>query len=92
MPTKTADNTLNKAKSAIASAFRVPQRDELTEEVRRLRSLVVGLVGRDMEGAYRPEYVRRLLTLASKQSTHVFKDEKSFLKESFLDFSLKTTY
>lgn len=60
---------------------RVAPRNELANEVRRLRSLVIGLVGRDPEGMYRPEYVRRLLAVASKPSTHIFKDAKSFLKE-----------
>jgi hypothetical protein len=60
---------------------RPASRNELTEEVRRLRSLVIGLVGRDSEGAYRPEYVRRLLALTSKPSTHVFKGSTSLLKE-----------
>lgn len=59
----------------------VVSRDKLADEVQRLRSLVIGLIGRDPEGMYRQAYVRRLLAIASKPSTNIFKDAKSFLKE-----------
>ncbi|MEK7655234.1 MAG: hypothetical protein AAB386_00945 [Patescibacteria group bacterium] len=54
---------------------------ELASEVKRLRSVVIGLVGRDKEGAYRPAYVRRLLKIAAIPATHTFKDSETFLRE-----------
>jgi hypothetical protein len=54
---------------------------ELANEVKRLRSIVIGLVGRDKEGSYRPAYVRRLLRIAAMPATHTFKDSETFLRE-----------
>lgn len=54
---------------------------ELVSEVKRLRSVVIGLVGRDNEGTYRPAYVRRLLKAAAIPATHTFKDSETFLRD-----------
>jgi hypothetical protein len=50
------------------------------QEVALLRSFVIGLDGKDDEGNYNPEYVRRVLTLARKPNNTSFKSKKGFLK------------
>lgn len=53
----------------------------LRDEVKLLRSFMIGITGRDKEGSYRPDFVKRVLALAKKKTTHVFKNEKTLLKE-----------
>ena len=54
---------------------------ELRNEVALLRSFVIGLVGKDEEGEYRPEFVRRILKAAKEKPTRTFRNAKSFLAE-----------
>ena len=53
----------------------------LVEEIAMLRSLAVSLVGRDTEGNYRPDFVRKSLRTSGLQPTQHFVDRKSFLAE-----------
>ena len=53
----------------------------LQQEMELLRSLAISIVGKDSEGAYRPEYVRRVLAAARKKPTKEFSSEKQFLDE-----------
>ena len=51
---------------------------ELQREVELLRSFVIGHVGRDSEGEYRPEFVKRILQTSDEgRVEHVFKDKES---------------
>lgn len=50
-------------------------------EFMRLRSLMIGLAGKDEEGDYRPEFVERALKAAEDTSTHIFKSPADFLKQ-----------
>lgn len=52
----------------------------LGKEVELLRSLVIGILGRDKEGEYRPGFVKKILRAAREKAPHSFKSEKSFLK------------
>jgi hypothetical protein len=52
----------------------------LGKEVELLRSLVIGILGRDKEGEYRSEFVERILRAVREKASHSFKDEKSLLK------------
>lgn len=52
----------------------------LEAEIALLRSAIVGLIGEDSEGHYRPEFVREMLARASDKPTHTFKNKKEFLK------------
>lgn len=45
-----------------------------------LRSLAVSLVGRDTEGEYRPEFVRRVLQNMGRKPTKTYTDKKAFLE------------
>ena len=53
----------------------------LKEEIRNLRSVVIGLLGKDKEGNYRPEFVKKVLKSSKEKSVGIFKDKKTFLKE-----------
>lgn len=54
---------------------------QLQKEVSLLRSFVIGFAGKDREGRYRPEFVRRVLACLAETSQHIFKDASSFLKQ-----------
>lgn len=53
----------------------------LAEEMKMLRSLVVSLVGRDSEGEYRSDFVRKALHARKLQPTRRFVSKKVFLAE-----------
>jgi len=53
----------------------------LKEEVRTLRSVIIGLLGKDKEGNYRPEFIKKVLKTSKEKPIGVFKDKKTFLKE-----------
>ncbi|MCD6193307.1 MAG: hypothetical protein J7L26_07535 [Candidatus Aminicenantes bacterium] len=53
----------------------------LKEEVKILRSVIIGLLGKDKEGEYRPEFVEKVLKTSKEKSVGIFKDKKTFLKE-----------
>lgn len=53
----------------------------LRREVRQLRSFVIGLAGKDPEGAYRPEFVREILRAAKETPRYQFRDARSFLRQ-----------
>ena len=57
------------------------ERDTLIEEITMLKSLAVSIVGRDTEGAYKPEFVRTVLRKAHMKPTRRFLDSKTFLRE-----------
>lgn len=52
---------------------------KLKAEVVNLRSFVIGLAGKDLEGDYRPEFVEQMLKAAQEETTGEFKDARSFL-------------
>lgn len=54
---------------------------QLRQEVRRLRSFVIGFAGKDSEGNYRSEFVREILRAARETPRYTFTSTKSFLKK-----------
>ena len=54
---------------------------DVLAEVRWLRSAVIGMIGRDAEGKYRPEFVRRALKNAAEKPTKKFMNAATLLKE-----------
>lgn len=52
---------------------------ELKREVGLLRSFVIGIVGKDKEGQYRPEFVKKVLRATEHNPAHFFTDPRSFL-------------
>lgn len=53
---------------------------QLQREVELLRSFVIGQTGRDPEGEYRPEFVKKILKAAQEPPAYEFTDADSFLK------------
>jgi len=53
---------------------------DLKREVELLRSFVIGQTGRDPEGEYKPEFVRKILKATQEGPAYEFKDGYSFLK------------
>lgn len=64
--------TLNKSKKISL--------EELQEEVSFLRSFVIGQLGKDSEGEYRPEFVKKVLEASKEKPEFVF-DKKTFLNQ-----------
>ena len=55
--------------------------EDLKEEVGRLRSVIIGIVGKDEEGQYRPEFVKKILKSAQEPSHYTFKGKEFFLSQ-----------
>jgi hypothetical protein len=55
--------------------------NNLIEEVKALRSFLIGILGRDKEGEYKPEFVRKVLRAARKKAVFTFKGRKDFLEQ-----------
>ncbi len=53
----------------------------LVEEVKALRSFLIGMLGKDKEGEYKPEFVRKVLKAARKKAVFTFKGKKDFLEQ-----------
>lgn len=53
----------------------------LKEEVRALRSFIIGVLGKDREGEYRPEFVREVLKAAREKAIFTFKNKRAFLEQ-----------
>ncbi len=52
----------------------------LYQEIGLLRSAVIGSIGKDAEGEYRPEFAKKLLRDAREDGVSVFKNKKLFLQ------------
>lgn len=53
----------------------------LKQEVALLRSAVIGLIGEDSEGRYRPEFVESTFAALRRKPTNRFHSPERFLKE-----------
>ncbi len=53
----------------------------LKREMGMLRSFVIGVLARDQEEEYQPEFVKKILQLSKKKAEFIFKDTKSFLAQ-----------
>lgn len=53
----------------------------LRYEVSSLRSIVIGILGRDREGKYRPSFIREILQAGKEKPTHVFRGSGSLLTD-----------
>lgn len=52
---------------------------KLRHEVQVLRGSLIGVVGEDPEGTYRPEFVKDILRAREEKPTETFTDANSFL-------------
>ncbi|OGZ33875.1 MAG: hypothetical protein A3I88_01150 [Candidatus Portnoybacteria bacterium RIFCSPLOWO2_12_FULL_39_9] len=53
----------------------------LQKEIEFLRSLIIGLIGKEKEGEYKPEFVEKVLKASREKATYSFKDKKAFLSQ-----------
>jgi hypothetical protein len=53
----------------------------LKDEMKLLRSALIGMVGKDTEGDYRPVFVREMFADLKRKPTHTFKNREDFLKK-----------
>ena len=53
----------------------------IEEEINLLRSFVIGIVGKDKEGKYKPEFAKKVLKALREKPQHTFKDKNSFLSQ-----------
>ena len=58
---------------------------ELQQEVKILRSFVIGIIGKDEEGKYNPEFIEKVLQSSQEKPRHTFKNSGSFLKQIYKD-------
>lgn len=56
------------------------QLNSLSQEVTMLRSFIIGIAGKDPEGEYRPEFVKRIKKAALEKPTHYYTGPGSLLK------------
>ena len=56
------------------------QLSNLKEEIKTLRSFIIGILGKDQEGEYKPEFIHKILKAAQKKTAFTFKNKKAFLK------------
>ena len=58
----------------------VTEKINTKDEIRLLRSFVIGMLGKDEEGDYRPEFVAKALKAAREESRGVITDPETFFK------------
>lgn len=66
-----------------ASRAMLPLMSNLTikQELELLRSAVIGLIGEDSEGAYRPEFVESTFAALQRKPTRRFVSAEQFLRD-----------
>ena len=52
----------------------------ILQEIKLLRSVIIGWVGKDSEGLYNSKFIEQVLKNCQEKDEFVFKDKKSFLK------------
>ncbi len=56
-----------------------PYFSELEKEIQLLRSFVIGVAGKDKEGNYKTEFVKKIIGANQEEGKFIFRDKKSFL-------------
>ena len=54
---------------------------DLQNEVKLLRSFVIGIAGQDKEGDYKPEFVNRIFNSLKEKAEFKFTGSKDFLSQ-----------
>lgn len=58
----------------------VKQINNLSQEVNIIRSFIIGIAGKDPEGEYRSEFVKRIKKAALEKPTYSYKGRGSLLR------------
>ncbi|OHA14403.1 MAG: hypothetical protein A2909_00010 [Candidatus Tagabacteria bacterium RIFCSPLOWO2_01_FULL_39_11] len=51
----------------------------LQKEIDVLRSFVIGVIAKDKEGGYKPDFIKKVLKASQKKTNHIFKNKRIFL-------------
>lgn len=54
---------------------------QLQKEMDNLRSFIIGFIGKDKEGTYNPNFVKKILKASREPTAILFKDKKNFLSQ-----------
>ena len=54
---------------------------DIALELALLRSAVIGMIGEDIEGEYRPEFVKKTLRTLKRKARYAFTTKEKFLKQ-----------
>lgn len=55
--------------------------NDLVREISTLRSFVIGLAGKDSEGVYRPEFVKKILKSSTTRPVGTFNNANDFFNK-----------
>ena len=55
--------------------------EDMKREIDLLRSFAISIAGKDPEGEYRPEFIKKVLAASKEKPLYEFKDAKSFLRQ-----------
>jgi len=56
-----------------------PHFSRVEEEIKLLRSFLIGIAGKDKEGNYKPDFIKKVLKASQEKGKFIFKDKKLFL-------------
>ena len=53
----------------------------IQRELKTLRSFIIDYLGKDKEGEYHPDFVKKVIKANSEDTSFIFRDKQSFLKK-----------
>ena len=56
-------------------------RIQLKQDVRLLKSFMIGIAGRDKEGDYHPKFVQHMMKALRDKPNHTYRGAKTFLEK-----------
>lgn len=54
---------------------------DIESEIIALRSYIIGVAGKDKEGNYRPEFVKKVLSAVRDKTDYKFENPEKFIKQ-----------
>ena len=53
----------------------------MKQQINSLRSAVISIIGKDKEGKYRPEFVKKTLQASREEASFVFRNSEQLLRQ-----------
>jgi len=53
----------------------------IQKEIELLRSFIIGIAGKDEEGEYKPEFVKRILKAPQEKPKYTFRNKQDFITQ-----------
>jgi len=69
--------------SNISEKEKVKNKDRensMMQEIKLLRSAIIGWIGKDSEGLYNAKFAKQVLKSSQEKDEYIFKDKKSFFE------------